>query len=365
MPIPFLDLPAQYRALRAEIDPAIERVLESAKYASGPAVEQFEEDFAAFCGTRHCIGVNSGTAALTLLLRAHDIGPGDDVITVANTFFATVEAILHVGATPVLVDVEEETALMDPHLLERAITAHTKAIIPVHLYGQTADMASINTVAQERNLLVFEDACQAHGAMEGHRFAGNLADGAAFSFYPGKNLGAFGEAGAVTTHDPAIAKTIRMLRDHGQSEKYRSDLVGWNERMDSLQGAVLSVKLRHLAAWNERRRALAAHYRTHLPSTVRTIAKRPGATSIEHLFVIRTPNRDALQKHLSDRGIQTGIHYPIPIHLQPAMKQSDWKRGDFPVSEQLAGEILSLPIFPEMTERQVEEVCETIAACSA
>lgn len=360
MSVPFLDLPAQYRSLKAEIDPAIQRVLESAQYASGPAVEAFEKDFAAFCGTQHCIGLNSGTAALILLLQAHDIGRGDEVITVANTFFATVEAILHVGARPVLVDVDEKTALMNPELLERAITPKTKAIIPVHLYGQTADMAVVNAVAKKHGLLVFEDACQAHGAREGDRMAGNLANGAAFSFYPGKNLGAYGEAGAVTTNDQEIAKTIRMLRDHGQPKKYHHDLVGWNERMDGIQGAVLCVKLKHLAAWNDRRRALAAHYRKYLAQSAHIIEERPNGMSVYHLFVIRSPHRDALQKHLNDRGIQTGIHYPIPLHLLPAMKDFGWKRGDFPVAEKLADDILSLPMFPEMTEAQAEEVCGAI-----
>ena len=261
MPIPFLDLPGQYRALRGEIDPAIQRVLETAQYASGPAVEAFEKDFAAFCGVRHCIGVNSGTAALALLLQAHGIGKGDEVLTVANTFFATVEAIIHVGATPILVDCDGATALMDPTHLERAITPRTKAIIPVHLYGQTADIDAIKAIATPRNILVFEDACQAHGAEEGARRAGALADGAAFSFYPGKNLGAYGEAGAVTTSNPDIAKTIRMLRDHGQPKKYEHDIVGWNERMDGIQGAVLGVKLKHLVAWNDRRRSIARLYR--------------------------------------------------------------------------------------------------------
>ena len=362
MPIPFLDLPGQYRALRGEIDPAIQRVLETAQYASGPAVEAFEKDFAAFCGVRHCIGVNSGTAALALLLQAHGIGKGDEVLTVANTFFATVEAIIHVGATPILVDCDGATALMDPTHLERAITPRTKAIIPVHLYGQTADIDAIKAIATPRNILVFEDACQAHGAEEGARRAGALADGAAFSFYPGKNLGAYGEAGAVTTSNPDIAKTIRMLRDHGQPKKYEHDIVGWNERMDGIQGAVLGVKLKHLVAWNDRRRSIARLYREMLPSSTTPIAERAGATPVYHLFVIRSKHRDALQKHLNDRGIQTGIHYPIPLHLQVAMEQFGCKSGDCPVSEKLASEILSLPIFPEMTEEQVKEVCNTIAA---
>ncbi|MBI5794076.1 DegT/DnrJ/EryC1/StrS family aminotransferase, partial [Candidatus Uhrbacteria bacterium] len=253
MPVPFLDLPAQYHALKDEIDPAMKKVLETSAFILGPAVEQFEKDFAAFCGVAHCIGVNSGTSALSLLLRAHGIGTGDEVITVANTFFATLEAIVHVGATPVLVDCEESTALMNPDLLERAITKKTKAILPVHIYGQTADMTVINVIAKKYGILVFEDACQAHGAREQDRMTGGLSDAAAFSFYPGKNLGAYGEAGAITTNDTAIAKKIRMLRDHGSTAKYHHDSIGWNERMDGIQGAVLSVKLRYLQKWNEAR----------------------------------------------------------------------------------------------------------------
>lgn len=363
MPIPFLDLPGQYRSIRTEVDPAIRNVLENAQYALGPAVEAFERDFAAFCDVQHCIGVNSGTAALALLMQAHGIGPKHEVITVANTFFATVEAIVHVGATPVLVDCEEATALMDPALLERAITAKTRAIIAVHLYGQTADMAAINAIAKRHGLLVFEDACQAHGSREQERMAGSLADGAAFSFYPGKNLGAFGEAGAVTTNDATIAKTIRMFRDHGQPQKYHHDLVGWNERMDGIQGAVLGVKLKYLPQWNEQRRVHAQLYRELLRKTVQMITHRPGTFSNEHLFVIRHPKRDALQKHLTQQGIQTGIHYPIPIHRLGAMKDMGWNKGDFPVSEKLAGEILSLPMFPELAEEQIKEVCGAVEEC--
>lgn len=360
MSVPFLDLPAQYRSLKSDIDPAMQRVLDTATYALGPAVAEFEQDFARYCSVEHCIAVNSGTAALALLLQAHGIGRGDEVITVANTFFATVEAIFHVGATPVLVDIDEATALMDAAKLEAAITPQTKAIIPVHLYGQTADMEAINAIAKRHNLLVFEDACQAHGSLENGKRAGSLADGAAFSFYPGKNLGAYGEAGAVTTQDAAIAKTIRMLRDHGMPQKYIHELIGWNERMDGLQGAVLGVKLPHLDAWNSSRRDNAALYRKLLPASIHTITQRSGSLSNYHLFVIRTEKRDSLQEHLKTHGIQTGIHYPIPVHLQPAMQDSGWKEGDFPVAEKLAKEILSLPMFPELTEEQIGGVCEAI-----
>ncbi len=362
MQIPFLDLPAQYRSLRPKVDEAMQAVLDAGTYASGPAVEAFEKDFAAYCEAEHCIGVNSGTAALVLLLQAHGIGPGDEVITVANTFFATAQAISTLGALPVLIDCAERTALMDPALLEQAITPKTKAIIPVHLYGQPCDMDAINGIAKAKNLLVFEDACQAHGATYKGKKTGSLADGAAFSFYPGKNLGAYGEGGAVTTNDAAIAKQVRMLREHGSSKKYHHDLVGWNERMDGIQGAVLGVKLPHLDAWNAARRRIADRYRAKLPQTVRPLDLQPDAVSAWHLFVIRSADRDALQAHLQNQGVQTGIHYPVPIHLQPAYADRGWKAGDFPVAEALAKEMLSLPIYAELTDEQCDYVCEAVAS---
>lgn len=361
MSVPFLDLQAQYQSIKPKVSAAMQEVLDTSSYVLGPAVERFEKNFARYCGVEECIALNSGTAALALLMQAHGIGSGDEVITVANTFFATSEAISEIGAIPVLVDCEESTALIDVTKIETAITAKTKAIIPVHLYGRPADMDQISAIARTHNLLVFEDACQAHGALYNGKPAGSLADGAAFSFYPGKNLGAYGEGGAVTTNDAAIAKKIRILRDHGSPAKYHHDVVGWNERMDGLQGAVLDVKLPHLDAWNEARRAHAARYRELLPKTVQTIAESPGSTSAMHLFVIRSPDRDALQERLKSRGIQTGIHYPVPIHLQPAYRDRGWKQGDFPVAEMLAKEILSLPMFPELTEAQITEVCEAVA----
>lgn len=364
MPVPFLDLRAQYETIKNELDAAMREVIHSSAFALGPAVEAFERSFASYCGIRHCVGVNSGTAALTLLLRAYGIGKGDEVITVANTFFATVEAILHVGATPVLIDCEESTALMDVESIEAAITKKTKSIIPVHLYGQCADMEAINAIAKKSRLIVIEDACQAHGALCKGKKAGNFGDSAIFSFYPGKNLGAFGEAGAVVTNDAEIAKTIRVLRDHGQSKKYHHDAVGWNERMDGIQGAVLSMKLKHLDAWNAKRREHAKKYREHLVGCgdIQFFETRKDAEHIYHLFVIRTSKRDALQKHLKERSIDTGIHYPIPIHLLEAMKDYSWKTGRFPIAEKLAKEILSLPMYPELTERQIEEVCHAIKA---
>lgn len=359
MPIPFLDLQAQYRAIKAEVDPAMQHVLDTSAYILGPAVEAFERDFAAYCGVTHCIGLNSGTAAIALLLEAHGIGQGDEVITVANTFFATTEAISEIHATPVLVDCDAKTALMDPSKLEAAITGRTKAIIPVHLYGQPADMDSINAVAAKHGLLVFEDACQAQGATYRGKRTGSLANGAAFSFYPGKNLGAYGDAGAVTTNNAAIAEKLRMLREHGSPKKYRHDIVGWNERMDGLQGAVLGVKLKHLDSWNAARRKHAETYRTMLPASAMPIAIQSGSESVYHLFVVRVKDRDRVQKTLTENGIATGIHYPVPIHLHRAY-EGMWKPGAFPNAELLAGEILSLPMFAELTDEQIKEVCAAL-----
>lgn len=364
MPIPFLDLQAQYRGIKPDIDAAIQRVLDSSVYVLGPAVEEFERDFAAYCGVSHCIGLNSGTAALALLMQAYGIGEGDEVITVANTFFASAEAISEIGATPILVDCEEDSALMNPDLLEAAITPKTKAIIPVHLYGQCADMDRINAIAKAHGLLVFEDACQAHGARYNDQRTGSLADGAAFSFYPGKNLGAYGEGGAVTVNSAEAAEKIRMLRDHGSKERYHHDIIGWNERMDAMQGAVLGIKLKHLDAWNAQRRGHAALYRTLLDGIVTMIAGQPYGEPVYHLFVVRSPKRDALQAHLRERGIAALIHYPVPIHLQKAYT-GRWNAGDFPATERLANEILSLPMFPELTEEQIKEVCEAVKRFAA
>ncbi len=353
--IPFVDLRAQYETIRPEIDASIRRVLESSAFVGGPEVENFEKAFAAFCGATHCIALNSGTAALHFLLRANGIGHGDEVITVANSFFASAEAISQAGATPVLVDCREEDALLDPSLLEHAITPKTKAIIPVHLYGQPADMNAIRTIADKHGLFVFEDACQAHGATYQGKLAGSLAHGAAFSFYPGKNLGAYGDGGAITTDDDAVAERIRMLRDHGSKKKYEHEIVGWNDRLDGLQAAVLLAKLPFLASWNERRRAIAERYRASLPSWTVPFAAHADRASAMHLFVIRVKDRDAVKAALAERGVGTGIHYPVPIHEQPAYA-GRWKHGDFPVAERLSREILSLPLYPELTNEQVDQV---------
>jgi len=360
MNVPFLDLQAQFRPLQHEMENAIRHVLDTSTYILGPSVEAFEAHFAAYCEAKHCIAVNSGTAALALLLQAHGIGPGDEVITVANTFIATAEAISHVGAVPVFVDCEEDTALIDCSLIAAAITPRTKAIIPVHLYGQCADMDRIKEIAAAHNLLVFEDACQAHGALYKDKKAGSLAHGAAFSFYPGKNLGAYGEAGAITTDDAQIAEKLRMLRNHGSLEKYHHAYIGWNERMDGIQGAVLDVKLPHLDAWNAQRRAHATQYREQLPPAVTTMRERAGSLPAYHLFVVRVPERERAQKALQEKGIATGIHYPVPLHLQKAYAHLGHAAGDFPVSEKLAAEILSLPMFPELTAEQISYVTQSL-----
>ncbi len=361
MPVPFLDLQAQYRSIKAEVDPAMQKVLDTSSYILGPSVEAFEKAFATYCETTYCIGVNSGTAALALLLQALGVGPGDEVITVANTFFATAAAVSEIGATPVLVDCVLETGLIDPTLIEAAITPRTKVIIPVHLYGQPADMDAINAIGQAHGIAVIEDACQAHGARYKGKRTGSLSIGAAFSFYPGKNLGAYGEGGAVTTNDPVIAEKIRMLREHGSPKKYHHNIIGWNERIDGIQGAVLGVKLTHLDDWNAARRAHAALYRELLPTEIVTMGTQTGSESVYHLFVIRVSNRDALQKELTEKGIGTNIHYPVPIHLQPAYA-GRWKKGDFPNSERLSDEILSLPMFPELTDAQIREVVDAVKA---
>ncbi|HVW66392.1 MAG TPA: DegT/DnrJ/EryC1/StrS family aminotransferase [Candidatus Peribacteraceae bacterium] len=361
MNVPFLDLQAQYRSIKHEVDPAIQSVLDTSAYVLGPAVEQFEKDFASYCEARHCVCVNSGTSALALLMQAYDIGPGDEVITVANTFFATAEAISELGAVPVLVDCDAKSALMNPAAFEAAVTKRTKAVIPVHLYGQCAEMDAIIAIARTHNILVFEDACQAHGATYKGRKAGGLADGAAFSFYPGKNLGAYGEGGAVTTNTDMVAETIRMLRDHGSPKKYHHSKIGWNERMDGIQGAVLGVKLKHLDEWNAKRREHAELYRKLLPETAQAIAVLEGNESAYHLFVVRVQNRDVMQRKLTEAGIATGIHYPVPIHLQPAYA-GHWEKNAFPNAELLADEILSLPMFPELTDEHIRFVCETLAS---
>jgi len=364
--IPYGDLKAQYHSIKAEIDLAISGVLESSQFALGTEVSAFEEEFAAYCSSSEAIGVNSGTSALHLALLAAGIGPGDEVITTPFTFVATVAAILYAGATPVYVDIDPESYNLDPGKLESAITPRSKAILPVHLYGQPADMRPIVDIAHSRGIIVIEDAAQAHGAEYNGRRAGSLGDIACFSFYPGKNLGAYGEAGAVVTANPEYATSIRLLRSWGESRRYYHDLRGFNYRMEGMQGAILRVKLRHLERWTEARRGHAALYDDLLKeSGVSTPRQMPYARHVYHVYAVRTLHRDALVEALKAADIQYGIHYPVPIHLQPAYRDSRYGEGDFPVAERIAAEVLSLPIYPELQRSQIERVCEIVSNSKA
>ena len=362
MHIPFLDLKNQSVELRSEIQSAMDQVLADSNFILGKPVADFESAFAAYCESKHCLGVASGLDALKLILRAMEIGPGDEVITVSHTFIATALAISSVGATPVLVEVDPATYTMNPEAFEAAITARTKAVMPVHLYGQTADMEPILEIARRRGLRVIEDACQAHGARCNGRRAGSLGDAAAFSFYPGKNLGAYGDGGAVTTSDPVLAERIRTLRNYGSTKKYYHDELGENSRLDTLQAAVLAVKLNGLDQGNAARRAAAAFYTEQLQGVgdIVTPAVRQGSEHVFHLYVIRTGRRDALQKYLMEQGVECLIHYPVPVHLQKAYASKGWNRGEFVLTEKLAGEILSLPVFPGITRSQQQHVTDSI-----
>jgi dTDP-4-amino-4,6-dideoxygalactose transaminase len=359
--VPFLDLKAQIQQIKPEVREALDKVLDSCSFVLGEDVRSFEGEFAAYCRAKFGVAVNSGTSALHLALLAAGIGPGDEVITVPFTFVATVAAVLYAGAMPVLVDVDSEYLTMDPERVEAAITPRTRAIMPVHLYGQPADMDPIMEIARRRNLLVIEDAAQAHGAEYKGRRAGAIGDMGCFSFYPGKNLGACGEGGMVITDNPAFAKTVSMLRDWGQERKYNHVLKGFNFRMEGFQGAILRVKLRHLEHWTEGRRNAAACYEKHIADAgIGLPTVRPECRHVHHVYAVRHPERDRLQQELGKRGVQTGIHYPIPVHLQPAYSDLGYKEGDFPVSEKAAGEVLSLPMFPELTEAQVLAVCSAV-----
>jgi dTDP-4-amino-4,6-dideoxygalactose transaminase len=362
MKIPFLDLQAASAQVADEVSSRWKTIVDQSDFVLGQEVARFEGEFAEYCACNHAIGVASGLDALKLILRALDIGPGDEVVTAANSFIATALAISSVGATPVLVDMDDRDFLIDVQALEGAVTSRTKAIIPVHLYGQAADMDPILAVARKHGLKVIEDACQAHGALCNGKKCGSIGDAAAFSFYPGKNLGAFGDGGAVTTNDAALAERIRMLRNYGSPRRYHHDELGENSRLDTVQAAVLSAKLQHLEEWNMNRRRVAARYAAGLNDVaeVRLPSTNGYAEHVHHLYVIRTARRDDLMQHLQDRDIGCIIHYPIPIHLQKAYASGGWKPGDFPVAEKAANEILSLPLFPTMTDEQVDYVVAAV-----
>lgn len=355
--IPFLDLKAQYQTIKEKIDEAVSKVISDAQFILGEEVEAFEEEFARYCESRYSVGVNSGTSALHLALLAADVGAGDEVITVPFTFAATAAAICYTGARPVFVDIDPRSRLIDATKIEEAITPRTKALVPVHLYGQCADMTPIIEIARRHGLVVIEDAAQAHGAYYKERRAGSLGDLACFSFYPGKNLGAYGEGGAVVTSNAHYVKRIRALRDHGQSRKYLHEAVGYNYRLEAVQGAVLRVKLRYLDEWNAARRAHASEYRRQLADTeVRLLEEMDYGRMVYHIFPVFTERRDQLQEHLKNSNTGTGIHYPIALHLQPAYTGLGYRAGDFPHSEQASAETLSLPMYAELSRDAIDEV---------
>jgi dTDP-4-amino-4,6-dideoxygalactose transaminase len=368
MKIPLVDLKAQYAGIKTEVNDAIHRVLDETDFIGGAAVREFETAFASYCGTRAAVGLANGTDALQLALMACGIGSGDEVITAVNTFIATSEAISAAGARPVFVDNDPRTYTIDVLKIEEKITPRTKAIIPVHLYGQPAAMDIVNEIASRHNLVVIEDAAQAHGARYKVKTVGNLGRVACFSFYPGKNLGAYGDAGAIATNDEALGNKIRMLANHGRLKKYEHQMEGYNSRLDTLQAAVLLVKLRHLKEWTEKRQRHASRF-TQLLSAGRGIVTpitNPDATHVFHLYVVRVKHRERVQQILKEAGIASGIHYPIPLHRQPAYRSLGLPAGSFPIAEQYAGELLSLPMYPELTDTQVEFISSTlIKACQS
>lgn len=361
MKVKFVDLSAQHRTLESEIKAVFDRVLAKCSFVLGPEVDKFEKAFAAYCSAAHCIAVTNGTAALQLVLQGLGVGPGDEVITVAHTFIATAEAINAAGARPVFVDIHPDSYTMDPSKLEAAITPRTKAIIPVHLYGQPADMDAINAIASRHNISVIEDSCQAHGAKYKGRSTGSLGHAACFSFYPSKNLGACGEGGAITTNDVELAKKVRMLRDHGSVKKYEHDFPAYNLRLEGVQGGVLAVKLPHLDGWNANRRALAKRYdELFAGSSVITPKQMDYAKHVYHLYVVVVEDREGLRKALTEQGIENSLHYPIPLHLQKAYSYLGYKKGDFPVSEHVAASHVSLPMYAELPAEHVEFVAKTV-----
>ncbi|HUI06851.1 MAG TPA: DegT/DnrJ/EryC1/StrS family aminotransferase [Verrucomicrobiae bacterium] len=362
MNVPYFDLKAQYGELREEILAALDRVCRNASFILGDEVVQFEKEFAAYCETKYCVALNSGTSALHLGLLAAGVQAGDEVITTPNTFMATAEAISYTGAKPVFVDIDPATANIDPKGIEPAITSRTKAIVPVHLYGRPVDLDAVLDVARRRRLVVIEDACQAHGARYRGKRVGGFGQSAAFSFYPGKNLGAYGEGGALTTDDERIAQFARAMRDHGQARRYFHDQIGYNYRMDGIQGAVLRVKLKHLDEWTAKRQRFSGRYRTVLANArVECPEDDPQNETVYHLFVVYVENRDAVRAALETRGIQSAIHYPIPLHLQKAYAPLGYRRGSFPHAERACERVFSLPLFPEMKTEQVECAATALA----
>lgn len=361
--VPFLDLKAQYLSIKPEIDAAIQRVLNSSQFVLGSEVAAFEQAFADYCGgVKHCVAVNSGTSALHLALLAAGVGPGDEVISVPFTFVATIAAIDYTGARAVLVDVDPRTATMDAAQIERAISPRTKAILPVHLHGQPADMDPILEIARKHNLVVIEDAAQAHGAEYKGQRCGSFGDLACFSFYPGKNLGAYGEGGAIVTNNDQYARTMWMMRDWGQETKYHHVIKGFNYRMEGFQGAILGVKLKYLEQWTEARRAHARRYSELLEAIgIESPQEAPDTRHVFHVYAVRVPERDHVQQQLQAAGIGTAIHYPIPVHLQASFAHLGYRAGDFPVSEAAACEVLSLPMYPELTQDQIGLVAWALA----
>jgi dTDP-4-amino-4,6-dideoxygalactose transaminase len=361
MKVPFLDLKVQYRQIEKELTPVLQGIMAEGAFIGGPELEAFEAEFAAFCDSPYCVGLNSGTDALRFALMAAGVGPGDEVVTVPHTFIATTEAISQAGAVSVFVDIDPRTGTMDAGQLAGRITPKTKAVIPVHLYGQPADMDPILDLAAKKSLAVIEDACQAHGALYKGRKAGSMGLVGCFSFYPGKNLGAFGDAGAAVTADETVARKMRMLRDHGQSQKYYHDIEGFNGRLDAIQAAILRLKLKRLEEWNRARRENAAHYDWLLSDVpgVTVVGQAVYSQSVYHLYVILVADRDGLQAYLTEKGIGTGLHYPLPLHLQKAYAHLGFKKGDFPVTEHFAAQLISLPMYAEIAKGQIEYV----AAC--
>lgn len=360
--INFVDLKRQYTSIKKEIDRAIQDVIDSSQFILGEECEKFESEFAKFIGVKYAVGVDSGSSALELSLRALGIGSDDEVITVANSYIASASAISFTGAKPVLVDCKDDTFNIDLSLIEKYINKKTKAILPVHLYGQVAGMDDINKLAKKYKLFVVEDACQAHGASLKGKKAGSFGEVSAFSFYPGKNLGAYGDGGIVTTNSIEIKDRLKLMRNYGQKEKYKHLILGWNRRLDNLQAAILRIKLKHLSKWNKKRLVNAKLYNRYLQNIpVVTPKIFPDYEHAFHLYVIRLKDRNRLADYLSRKGISTAMHYPIPIHLQPAYKNLGYKKGDFPVAEKLADEILSLPMYPELTESEIKYICKQIA----